>query len=370
MKALPVRLPSGLRYRKRFRTRRGANRRYACGNLLFCFSPLTDPLARMPRTLVTGANGQIGSELVDTLREHHGPGRVVGLDLKAPSPSNGHADNGPFVTADVRNRTALADVVADYEVDTVYHLASLLSATGEEHPDRAWDVNTGGLKHVLDLAREHDLQVFWPSSIAVFGPSTPKDGTPQQTVLDPTTMYGVTKRSGELLCRYYHRRFGVDVRSLRYPGLVSYKTEPGGGTTDYAVDMYRRAAAGDAYTCFLRSDTRLPMMYMPDALRATLALMQADGSALTVRDSYNVGALSFTPAELAASIQTRHPSFQCSYAPDDRQQIADNWPSSVDDRAARDDWDWAPKYDLDAMTEDMLSHLRSGETAGREAEPS
>ena len=320
----------------------------------------------MPRTLVTGANGQIGSELVDALRERHGPERVVGLDLNPPTARNGQSGAGPFVTADVRDRNALAQVMSEHDVETIYHLASLLSATGEEHPDRAWDVNTEGLKHVLDLAREHDVQVFWPSSIAVFGPSTPKNDTPQKTVLDPTTMYGVTKRSGELLCRYYHRRFGVDVRSLRYPGLISYKTEPGGGTTDYAVDMYRRAAAGADYTCFLRSDTRLPMMYMPDALRATLALMDADGNALTVRDSYNVGALSFSPQELVDRLQEHVPSFTCRYAPDARQDIADNWPSSVNDQAARADWGWAPEYNLDTMTEDMLDHLRMGERVNGE----
>ncbi|MFP4227453.1 MAG: NAD-dependent epimerase/dehydratase family protein [Salinivenus sp.] len=315
----------------------------------------------MSRILVTGANGQIGSELVELLRARHGPGPVVALDLEPPASPNGQDGQCPFVTADVRDRAALSDAVTDYDIDTVYHLASLLSATGEEHPDRTWDVNTGGLKHVLDLAREFGLKVFWPSSIAVFGPSTPKENTPQQTVLDPTTMYGVTKRSGELLCRYYHRRFGVDVRSLRYPGLISYKTAPGGGTTDYAVDMYRRAAANAEYTCFLRSDTRLPMMYMPDALQATLALMDADGNALTVRDSYNVGALSFSPRELASALRERVPGFSCTYEPDARQHIADHWPASIDDRAARADWGWAPEYDLDAMTEDMLDHLREGE---------
>ncbi|MFO8098012.1 MAG: NAD-dependent epimerase/dehydratase family protein [Salinibacter sp.] len=311
----------------------------------------------MSRTLVTGANGQIGSELVETLRTRHDPSRVVGLDLRPPPAQNGQDRDRPFVTADVRDRAALAEVVTDYNIDTVYHLASLLSATGEEHPDRTWDVNTSGLKHVLDLAREHDLQVFWPSSIAVFGPSTPKHNTPQRTVLDPTTMYGVTKRTGELLCRYYHRRYGVDVRSLRYPGLVSYKTEPGGGTTDYAVDMCSQAATGNDYACFLKRDTRLPMMYMPDALRATLALMDADSDALSVRDSYNLGALSFTPAELADAIRAHVPAFQCTYAPDERQTIADDWPSTVDDQRAREDWGWAPEYDLEAMTEDMLDHL-------------
>jgi nucleoside-diphosphate-sugar epimerase len=314
----------------------------------------------MPRILITGANGQIGSELVAALRERHGAAQVVALDLEPP-PSNRRSPSGPFEAADVRDRAALADVIETHDVDVVYHLASLLSATGEKHPDRAWEVNVGGLRNVLDLACEHSLQVFWPSSIAVFGPSTPKTDTPQQTVLDPTTIYGVTKRSGELLCRYYHRRYGLDVRSLRYPGLISYKTAPGGGTTDYAVDMYVHAAQGDDYTCFLTADTRLPMMYMPDALRATLRLMEADAAALSVHDSYNVGAFSVTPRELGAAIRRHVPDFSCTFEPDERQKIADDWPASVDDRAARTDWNWAPTFDLDAMTEDMIEHLREGE---------
>jgi nucleoside-diphosphate-sugar epimerase len=315
----------------------------------------------MPRILLTGANGQIGSELVAALRERHGPEQVVRLDLKPPPAANGRSPAGPFEVADVRDREALAAVVDDHDVDVVYHLASLLSATGEQQPERAWDVNVNGLRNVLELARERDLRVFWPSSIAVFGPSTPKADTPQQTVLDPGTIYGVSKRSGELLCQYYHRRYGLDVRSLRFPGLISYKTAPGGGTTDYAVDMHVRAARGEDYTCFLAADTRLPMMYMPDALRATLELMAADAAALSVRDSYNVGALSFTPRELVDALHRRGTDFDCTFAPDERQRIADDWPASVDDRAARADWDWAPEYDLDAMTEDMLEHLRTGE---------
>jgi nucleoside-diphosphate-sugar epimerase len=308
--------------------------------------------------LVTGANGQIGSELVDVLRDRRGASQVVGLDLEHPPTSNCQAPEGPFEVANVRDRDALTEVVAGYDVDVVYHLASLLSATGEQRPDHAWDVNMGGLKNILDLARECDLRVFWPSSIAVFGPSTPKTEVPQQTVLDPTTMYGVTKRSGELLCRYYHRRYDIDVRSLRYPGLLSYETPPGGGITDYAVDMFTAAADGESYTCFLRRDTRLPMMYMPDALQATLDLMAADAEALSVRDSYNIGAMSFSPEELAAAIERHVPGFACTYEPDERQKIADAWPASADDRAARDDWGWAPDYDLDAMTEDMLDHLQ------------
>ncbi|WP_263784674.1 NAD-dependent epimerase/dehydratase family protein [Salinibacter grassmerensis] len=312
------------------------------------------------RILVTGANGQIGSELVEALRGRHGPGQVVGLDLNPPSTANGRSAAAPFEVMDVRDREALADVLDRYEIGTIYHLASLLSATGEQDPDRAWDVNMNGLKNVLDLARRRPVDtVFWPSSIAVFGPTTPRKGTPQNTVLDPTTMYGVTKRSGELLCRYYHQRYDLDVRSLRYPGLLSYKTAPGGGTTDYAVDMLTQAAAGEDYSCFLAPDTRLPMMYMPDAIQGTLALMEADADALSVRDSYNAGALSFSPAELAAAIRARVPTFSCSYEPDERQRIAANWPSSVDDEAARTDWGWAPEYDLEATTDDMLSHLRA-----------
>jgi nucleoside-diphosphate-sugar epimerase len=314
----------------------------------------------MTRILVTGANGQIGSELVDVLRRRHGPAQVVRLDLKPPPSPNGQAPDAPFEVADVRDREALANLLTHYGIDTVYHLASLLSATGEQHPDRAWSVNMDGLKNVLDLARRQDLQVFWPSSIAVFGPSTPKENTPQNTVLDPATMYGVTKRSGEMLCQYYHRRYGLDVRSLRYPGLVSYKTAPGGGTTDYAVDMFTAAADGSDYTCFLEPDVRLPMMYMPDAIQATLDLMDADADALSVRDSYNVAAFSFAPRDLSAAIQRQQPGFSCTYEPDERQQIADAWPSSINDEAARTDWGWAPEYDLDAMTEDMLDHLREG----------
>lgn len=313
----------------------------------------------MSSILVTGANGQIGSELVTLLRRRHGPSQVVGLDLHPPSARNGRADAGVHVEADVRDASALRKVVDAHKIDTVYHLASLLSASGEKAPDRAWDVNLTGLKNVLDLARDANCRVFWPSSIAVFGPSTPRRNTPQQTVLDPATMYGVTKRSGELLCRYYHRRYGVDVRSLRYPGLVSYATQPGGGTTDYAVDMFVHAVEGTPYTCFVRPDTQLPMMYMPDAIRATLDLMDADADALTVRESYNVMALSFTAAELEAAIRTEVPDFACTYAPDDRQAIADAWPASVDDAAARADWNWSPAFDLATMTEDMLAHLRA-----------
>lgn len=321
----------------------------------------------MSSILVTGANGQIGSELIRALRAHPDHPTVVGLDLRAPDPgdapprpSSGDTAPGtePFIVADVRDRETLAKAVETYDIDTIYHLASLLSANGEKAPDRTWDVNVNGLKHVLDLARERSLRVFWPSSIAVFGPSTPRAETPQETILNPTTMYGVTKRSGELLCRYYHQRYGVDVRSLRYPGLISYDTLPGGGTTDYAVDMFYEALRTGTYECFVKSETRLPMMYMPDAIRATIELMDTDADRINVRDSYNVTAMSFTAAELEAAIEAHVPGFACTYAPDERQRIADAWPTSVDDSAARQDWNWQPRYTLEAMTEDMLLHLR------------
>lgn len=314
----------------------------------------------MSRILLTGANGQIGTALGAALRDRHGSDHVVSLDLTMPPTPNGRSPVGPFEVADVRDRDALGEIAASYDIDVVYHLASLLSATSEKQPDRAWDVNVNGLKNVLDLAREHDLRVFWPSSIAVFGPSTPKIA-PQETVLNPTTMYGVAKRSGELLCAYYHRRYGVDVRSLRLPGLVSYETEPVGGTTDYAVDMFVHAVCEETYTCYLTEDVHLPMMYMPDAIRATLMLMGVEEASLSVRDSYNLGALSFSPRDLATAIRRRVPEFSSTFQPDDRQQIAEHWPQAVDDEAARADWGWFPEFDLEAMTEDMLEHLRKGE---------
>ena len=312
----------------------------------------------MKRILVTGSNGQIGSELVQALRRRHGTDHVVALDVQPPGAVNGAAARTEV--ADVRDAAALDRIIREHGIRTVYHLASLLSASGERQPDRTWDVNVNGLKHVLDLAREHGLRVFWPSSIAVFGPDTPKDRTPQETILNPDTMYGVTKRSGELLCRYYHRRYGVDVRSLRYPGLISYLAPPGGGTTDYAVDMLQAAVQDEPYTCFLRPDTRLPMMYMPDALQAVYDLMTADADAVSVRTSYNVAAFSFSAEELADAIRPHCPGFTVDYAPDERQQIADSWPASIDDSAARSDWDWEPSFDLDAMVADMLEHLREG----------
>ncbi len=307
----------------------------------------------MGTILVTGARGQIGSDLVAELRRRHGPAAVLETDLH-PLPNGAEAGYEPL---DVRDRDRLSALVRTREVSTVYHLASLLSATGEQKPDLAWAVNVEGLRNVLEVARAHGLRLFWPSSIAAFGPATPKRETPQAGPLDPVTMYGVTKVAGELLCRYYFLRDGLDVRSLRYPGLVSYAAEPGGGTTDYAVEIFHAALRGEPYTCFLRPETRLPMMYMPDAVRATLDLMDAEAEALTVRTSYNVTALSFSAEELAAALQKRFPDFAVRYDPDFRQAIADSWPASIDDSQARADWGWQPAYDLDAMVDDMIEHL-------------
>lgn len=304
--------------------------------------------------LVTGANGQIGSELVGALARRYGAENVIASDLQDDAVANGKV---VYETLDVTDADRLRDLVDGQGIDTIYHLASLLSVTGEKAPDRTWDVNLNGLKHVLDLARRRGTQVFWPSSIAVFGVDTPKNPAPQKTVLDPSTMYGITKVAGELLCRYYFERFEVDVRSLRYPGLISYKTPPGGGTTDYAVDIFRAAADGVPYTCFVRPDTRLPMMYMPDAIRAALELMEADAKDLTVRTSYNLTGVSFTVEEIAREISKHIPSFEVRYEPDGRQNIADSWPQEVDDSNARRDWGWRPEYDLPAIVDDMLAHL-------------
>ncbi|NNF57892.1 MAG: NAD-dependent epimerase/dehydratase family protein [Rhodothermaceae bacterium] len=307
----------------------------------------------MPSTLVTGALGQIGSDLVRTLRAQHGAEAVLATDLRETDTSLG----GLYEPLDVRDGERLKALIEQYEVDTVYHLASLLSARGEQAPELAWEVNVNGLRYLLEGARARKLKVFWPSSIAVFGPTTPSTA-PQQTVLEPTTMYGVTKVAGELLCQYYATRYGVDVRSLRYPGLISYGAPPGGGTTDYAVEIFYAALEDGQYTCFLAPETRLPMMYMPDALRATLGLMAAPAEQIRVRTSYNVTAFSFSAAELAAALQEHVPNFTVTYAPDFRQAIADSWPDRVDDSAARADWDWQPRYDLDTMVDDMLVHLR------------
>lgn len=301
--------------------------------------------------LVTGANGQIGSELISELAADDD---VVATDLTVPAAK---PDAAAFEQLDVTNRHALQRLAAKYRIHTVYHLASLLSVTSEKDPELAWDVNINGLKNVLDLARERGMKVFWPSSIAVFGRATPKRNTPQTTILDPSTIYGVTKVSGEFLCRYYYDHFGVDVRSLRYPGLISYKTAPGGGTTDYAVEVFHAARTGSPYECFVGPHTRLPMMYMPDAIRGAIELMGARAGLLSVRTSYNICAFSFTAGELVESIRRRVSDLDVVYRPDRRQRIADSWPSEVDDRRARADWGWRPRFHLEAVVDDMLSHL-------------
>lgn len=309
-----------------------------------------------PRILIIGANGQIGTELTHALVQRHGREAVVTSDL-APE---GRVIGVHHEALDATEASALTAIVERHQVTQIYLLAAALSARGEQHPKWAWDLNMKGLLNVLELARTHKLErVFWPSSIAAFGPSTPREHTPQKAVMDPTTVYGISKLAGEGWCAWYHRTLGVDVRSLRYPGLISWKTAPGGGTTDYAVEIFHAALKHGRYTSFLGADTALPMMYMPDAIRATLELMEAPADKVRERQSYNLAGISFTPAEIGAAITRRIPDFSIHYAPDFRQAIADSWPRSIDDAAAQRDWGWKGRYDLDAMVLDMLDNLRS-----------
>ncbi|RLC84528.1 MAG: L-threonine 3-dehydrogenase [Chloroflexi bacterium] len=319
----------------------------------------------MNKILVTGACGQIGSELTMALRQKYGNENVVATGHKTkPGPTL--RDSGPFEFIDVTRRETVEEVVDRYNIGTIYHMAAILSAVGEQNPHLAWDVNINGLYNILEIARERELtRVFCPSSIAVFGPETPRDNTPQETVLRPTTMYGITKVAGELLCDYYFRRFGLDVRGVRYPGIISSETLPGGGTTDYAVEIFYEAIKHKRYTCFLREDTVLPMMYMPDCIRATIMLMEADLSRLKHHADFNLAAMSFCPAELVAEIKKHIPEFVCEYKPDFRQEIADSWPRTIDDSAAREEWGWEPQYDLAAMTADMLEKLGRKYAEGR-----
>jgi nucleoside-diphosphate-sugar epimerase len=309
------------------------------------------------KILVIGASGQIGVELTLALRQMYGADHVIAADLREQNPLL--TGTGPYLSLDVMNKEMLHTQIIRQNITQVYLLAAMLSATGEKNPSLAWHLNMQGLLNVLDIAREEKLsKVFWPSSIAVFGPSSPRMNCPQQTIIEPTTVYGISKYAGECWCQYYWQRYGVDVRSIRYPGLISYKSAPGGGTTDYAVEIYHEALARRSYTCFLKPDTYLPMMYMPDAIRATTELMEAAADSIAVRTSYNVSAMSFSPAEIARSIQQQIPDFTITYQPDYRQSIADSWPQSIDDSTAQRDWGWKPAYDLDAMTIDMLQHLR------------
>ena len=307
--------------------------------------------------LVIGSAGQIGTELVMALRQQHGAQHVVACDIKTASDEV--KASGPFEQLDVLDKDRLFSLVKQYNVSEVYLLAALLSATAEQKIMPAWKLNMDGLFNVLELAREkHIKKIFWPSSIAIFGPTTPKVRTPQQTIAEPTTVYGISKLAGERWCEYYFVKFAVDVRSLRYPGLIGYKSNPGGGTTDYAVDIFHKAVNRQPFTCFLSKDTCLPMMYMPDAIDATLRIMNADYNLVKLRGGYNVAALDFTPQELASNIKSVIPDFEITYVPDFRQAIADSWPDSIDDSCARQDWGWKNKFDLKAMTIDMIANLQ------------
>jgi len=307
--------------------------------------------------LIIGACGQIGTELTFELRNKYGADKVIASDIR----EGGEAlmQSGPFELLDATNYSAIEDVVMHYEIDEVYLMAAMLSATAEKFPMRAWNLNMNSLFNVLNLAKDKKIsKVFWPSSIAVFGPNTPKDNTPQSTIMEPSTVYGISKQSGERWCEYYHKKYGVDVRSDRYPGLISWKTMPGGGTTDYAVEIYHEALKKGSYECFLNSDTELPMMYMDDAIRATVGLMETPSEKIKVRSSYNLAGMNFTPKEMAESIAKHISGFKISYAPDFRQEIADSWPSSIDDAAAREEWGWEPRFDLDQTTTEMLRNLK------------
>lgn len=313
-----------------------------------------------PRILIIGANGQIGTELAETLAQRLGPQAVITSDV---SPK-GRVPKLQHETLDVTDIAALTAVVERHSITQVYHLAAALSARGEQHPMWAWDLNMKGLLNVLEVARTHKLErVFWPSSIAAFGPTTPRDFTPQKTIMEPTTVYGISKLAGEGWCAWYHRMHGVDVRSIRYPGLISWKTPPGGGTTDYAVEIFHAALKDRRYTSFLGPQTALPMMYMDDAIRATLELMDAPADAIKERTSYNLAGISFTPAQIAEAIAAELPGFQIDYAPDFRQAIADSWPRSIDDSAAQRDWRWAQRFDLQAMVREMLTQLAAVQQA-------
>jgi len=312
----------------------------------------------MPRILVTGAVGQIGTELTRELRRREGPQNVLATSRRSGPPAD-EPLAGPFAALDVSNPRAIAQCIERHRIDTIYHLAAILSAAGEEQPQLAWEVNMGGLVNVLEAARLGQVRkVFWPSSIAAFGPQTPLVSTPQDTIMRPTTIYGVSKVAGELLCDYYFRKYRLDTRGVRYPGVISSETKPSGGTTDYAVEMFYAAVEHRPYTCFVRDDTVLPMIYIPDCIRATIDLMEADLSHLRHHNSFNVAAMSFSAGELAAEIRKHVPDFACTYAPDQRQAIADFWPRSLDDSAARREWGWQPEFDLANMTRDMLEKLR------------
>lgn len=316
--------------------------------------------------LLLGAGGQIGGELTLKLRSIYGNENVIASDIKKSELLQ--MSEGPFEIVDATNKDAILEIIQKYKVNQVYLLAALLSATGEKFPQKAWNLNMTSLLAVLELAKEkHIERVYWPSSIAAFGPTTPKQNTPQQTIMEPSTVYGISKLSGEFWCNYYHQKYGVDVRSLRYPGIISWKTKPGGGTTDYAVDIFFKAIEDGSYECFLKPDTRLPMMYMDDAVDATIQIMQAKKEDIKVRTSYNLAAIDFTPHEIASEIQKIIPNFTISYKPDFRQEIADSWPQTIDDSKARADWNWSHNYGLSAMTKDIIKNLQAQKNKELEA---
>jgi nucleoside-diphosphate-sugar epimerase len=309
------------------------------------------------KILIIGACGQIGTELTHQLRNLYGNENVIATDIRKLN--NEVVNDGIFEVLNALDFNQIEHIIEKYHVEEVYLMAALLSATAEKNPAFAWDLNMNSLFHVLNLAKAKKIKkVFWPSSIAVFGPTTPRENTPQFTIMEPTTVYGISKQSGERWCEYYHNIFGVDVRSVRYPGLISWSTPPGGGTTDYAVDIYHKALSDGKFECFLSEETRLPMMYMDDAIRATIEIMQAPAEKIKIRSSYNLSGVSFTPKEIAAEIQKHIPDFTISYKPDFRQKIADSWPGSIDDSSAREDWNWKHEFNMDSMTVEMLENLK------------
>lgn len=310
----------------------------------------------MKKILLIGACGQLGSELTTVLRQNYGYENVIASDINAPKMDMA---NDFFEHLDVLNKKSLGQIIDKHQITEIYNLAAILSAIGEKNPKFAWKLNMDGLINTLDVAREKNLEkIYWPSSIAVFGPDTPSDQTPQTTIMNPNTVYGISKLAGERWCEYYYLKYGVDVRSIRYPGLIGYKGLPGGGTTDYAVDIYFKALSGQVFDCFLKKDSYLPMMYMPDAIKATIDIMETSREQVKIRSSYNLSAMSFSPEEIAAEIQKHVPGLTVKYQPDFRQSIADSWPDSIDDSAAKHDWDWQPEYNLAKMTIDILENLK------------
>jgi nucleoside-diphosphate-sugar epimerase len=309
------------------------------------------------KILIIGACGQIGTELTHKLRAIYGVENVIASDIRKLN--NDVVNSGPFEVVNALDFNQIEHIVEEYKIDDVYLMAALLSATAEKNPAFAWDLNMNSLFHVLNLAKAKKIKrIFWPSSIAVFGPTTPKENTPQYTIMEPSTVYGISKQSGERWCEYYHHIFGVDVRSIRYPGLISWSTPPGGGTTDYAVDIFHKAIKDGSYECFLTSETKMPMMYMDDAIKATIAIMEAPSENIKIRSSYNLAAMSFTPTEIAAEITKHFPDFTITYKPDFRQKIANSWPASIDDSTARTDWNWKNDYNMQTMTSEMIAMLQ------------